>query len=208
MRDLSLILISIIFFACNPKEENKGEIAENIIHNKTETVISPKKDTSVNHVLLFKYFPKSIEQYKTIGYPDENDNPTGLPTGETASQYTYPKFISFAKHLYENHGKTIAVEILDYNIEKSAINGVGKMFSMDSAYKNEIENNDLYELKILKTKASYKEFKNENKTEMHIIVCERFLININILGAVNGVNLLKKVANEIAIKKLIEDYCD
>lgn len=204
-------LIIIGFFlviACNPKntEQNNDKTSE--VSKEQDTLVLIKKDSSLKHTLLYKYFPPIIKNYKTIGYPDANDKPTGLPTGETASSYTFPKYISFAKHLYVRNGRSIAIEILDYNIERDAINGYKKMFSLDSIYENAVESNFLYNLKIAKTKASYKVFKQENKYEMHIVVCDRFVININILGEENGLSILKNVAAEIPVNLLIKDYCN
>lgn len=208
MKHLLLILSCIAFWACNPKDKQKENSTENQKKEINDTTLQIKKDSSLSHILLFKYFPKEIKSFKTVGYPDKNDNPTGLPTGETASPYTYPKFISFAKHLYEKGEKSIAIEILDYKIETTAINDFKKMMAMDSAYENSSEINIVYSLSIPNTTTSYKVYINERKCEMHIVLCDRFVININILGVANGAELLKKVATVIQLQQLKEDYCN
>ena len=208
MKYYLLIMICFTFCACNPKTTKEKRAVQKQNKEITDTIVQVKKDSSISHTLLFKYFPQEISTFNTIGYPDKNDNPTGLPTGETASPYTFPKFISFAKHLYEKKGSSVAIEILDYNIKKEAIYDIIEMMAIDSAYENNSELNNLYNLSITNTKASYKIFKNENKCEMHIILCNRFVINIHIFGEMNGFQLLKKVASSIPIKSLMKDYCD
>jgi len=208
------IFISIIL-SCNPKTSEHNPTlssTDNTTDTHNSSISSQDSLTNttkaISHKVLFNFFPKSIDGYKTVGYPDEEDNFTGLPTGETESNFTSPKFMSFAKHLFESKsGNLLAIEVIDYNPNKESLNGFYKMYNGGTGIDDKAIKTTSYDLGIGNTQTLIREFVTLNKAEMHVFICNRFLINLQISNSTNNIKELKKAASLLNIRHMADIYC-
>lgn len=205
---LALLSGLLILSACNNPSMPGSEKPQTDTGLKAGPT-TPVNDTSLqalDHRALIQYLPVKPEGYKAIGYPDINDKYDGMATGETRSPMATPKYVSFAKHQYEK-GKTRAeVSIIDFLPGKSEYEGFKRLYL---GLEKRTETQLMYRasLTLPSTEAAYNLFPPENKGELHLFVCDRFLVDIRVVETKEAEKELKKILASVRIADLVKDHC-
>jgi hypothetical protein len=212
MNSKFFLIVIILSAACSNKPTEISSAEERKAKDTTTAAqplpaVTPPEDTALHHEEMFKYFPPKIQGYKATGYPDENDYLSGEPTGETASKFTSGGPVSFAKQLYVNGEQSLAIEIIDYNPAKNYLEGLYKMYDFSSDVDNNLKKSVVKDLGIERVKSQLVYLKETNSAEMHIFICNRFLINISTVNIKSYEVAVMKGVNGFKIKELIKGHC-
>lgn len=208
---LTLVIGSLFFlYACNSNSSvPTPEAGQAKDTNFKAGPTSPVDDTSLqalDHKLLITYLPEKVTGYKAIGYPDLDDKYDGLATGETRSPVANPKYGSFAKQQYEKGMTRGEISLVDFLPGRNEFEGFRRLY-LSTVKDTKIQVMKRVDLGLPSTEAAFNLFPEENKGDLRLFVCNRFLISIQVVDTKDAETELKKIAAAIRVSDLVKDQC-
>lgn len=145
---------------------------------------------------LLEFIPQDIEGY-TLSEDPINGEDGGV--GKTGTRY-----FSFASKTFVKKDEKIKVEIIDYSSDTTQLLGLLNMYGYNTNVDNNVMKSKKVALKVPSTKAVSNQFKNEKTSKLIVGVSDKVLIVIT--GMQNDdIELLKRVADKIDIRKMVND---
>lgn len=204
-----LVFGSLFFLsACNnsaPKEES-SLVNDTSFKAGPTTLVNDTSFQAMDHKVLITYLPEKVVGYKTIGYPDINDKYDGQATGETRSPVANPKYGSFAKQQYEKGKSRAEIALIDFLPGRNEFEGFRRLY-LSTSMITKIQEMRRVDLALPATEAAFNLFPEENKGELRLFVCNRFLISIQVVDSKDAETELKKIAAAIRVSDLVKDQC-
>lgn len=145
---------------------------------------------------LLEFMPQEIEGY-TLSEEPINGEDGGI--GKSGARY-----FSFASKTFVKKKEKIMVEIIDYSTDTTKLLGLLNMYGFNSAVDNNIMKSEKITLESPSTKAVSNQFKMEKTAKLIVGVSDKVLIVITGMEN-NNIEQLKKVADKIDIRKMVND---
>jgi hypothetical protein len=206
--NFAIIVFTIVCFsACNSKKSGTEETksAETVKEENKKDEPSFKEGTSKRwearrakgDTLAMPY--KALQAYlpEVSGYT-KNGEPTG-------SQVNMPGVGSWSEveQNYTSGEKTLSVEMVDYNASYMTFQGLTMAYSMGFSFEDDNKKDYKVELGEKDASAYASIYKKENRSEIIVVVADRFFINIDSDGNSDEA-FIKSVAKSISLQKLAE----
>lgn len=206
---LSIAVIALAVCSCgNPdkplEDEKISSLNElkNVSENFQESILESNNlredrikrgDTlAMPYKELMNYLPEGIDGYEKAGEPKGNqvDMP-GLGSWSEVFQE------------YKNGDKSITVKIADYNSAHGTLAGLTALYKLGMRVENEEKIEGVTDMGWEKVYANETVYKKHPKTQLVLVVADRFLINMESQGDENK-EILKEVARKMEIKGLAD----
>jgi hypothetical protein len=207
MRHITLFLVGILlvsFTACRHREKKLGEInslsdlkdyAENITEQTKKSQDRAEERRKKGDTLAIAY--KDLEAYlpEISGYTSEH--------GPKGSQMNTPGLGSWsqAEQEYSSGDKRVDVSIMDYNAAQQAFLGLTSMLALGISSEDDNKKQGSVDLGIKDVKAYETIYKKDKRSELALIVADRFVINLKSDGE-NDENFLRSVAKDMKLDEL------
>lgn len=197
-----------ILSACNNSvtKEETGQVKDTSFKAGPTSPVDDTSLQAMDHMVLINYLPEKINGYKAIGYPDLNDKYDGQATGETRSPVANPKYGSFAKHQYEKGKSRAEITLVDFLPGRNEFEGFRRLY-LSTSMDTKIQVMRRVDLGLQSTEAAFNLFPEENKGDLRLFVCNRFLISIQVVDTKDAETELKKIAAAIRVSDLVKDQC-
>jgi hypothetical protein len=207
MRQITVFLLGILlisFTSCRHREKKPGEIhslsdlkdyAENITEQakKSQDRAEERRKRGDTVAIAFK----DLETYlpEISGYSSEH--------GPKGSQMNTPGLGSWsqAEQDYSSGDKRVNVSIMDYNAAHQAFLGLTSMLGLGISSEDDEKREGSVDLGIKDVKAFETIYKKDKRSELSLIVGDRFVVNLKSDGE-NDENFLRSVAKDMKLEEL------
>ena len=209
-KHLTILVVTFTFImvACNSGKDDKSAAKStdetNVGNNKSNESNSADDNNakwemrkSKGDTLAMPY--KDLQAYlpEISGYTKE-----GGPKG---SQMNMPGMGSWseAEQEYTAGDKRLSVKMVDYNAAWQAFQGITAIYSMGFSTEDDTKKQAQADMGIKDVYAYLTTYKTEKKSELVLVVGQRFYITLNSDGE-NGDSFLKDIAKSMKLEKLAE----
>ena len=197
-------LIAIAFYSCKNKSDEPGtleslsklkDLSENIVKEAEKSTSRWEKRKAKGDTLAMAY--KDLQAYlpEISGYTSEQ--------GPKGSQMNTPGLGSWSQgeQEYANGDRRAEVSIMDYNAAHQAFAGLTAMYGLGMSMEDDEKRQGPVDMGIKGVGAYETIYKKEKRSELTLIVGDRFIINLKSEGE-NDESFLRSVAKSMKLEEL------
>ena len=205
MKKVLLFAFACFLFSasCKHKEKKVGEInslsdlkdyAENIVEETKKAQSKSEERRKRGDTLAIGY--KELQSYlpQISGYSSEK--------GPKGSQTTTPGMggWSQAEQTFNNGDKRVEVSIMDYNAAHETFLGLTSLFGLGMTYEDDNKKQGAVDMGIDDVKAYETIYKQDKRSELVLVVGDRFVINLKSNGE-NDEGFLRSIARNMNLEE-------